>query len=58
MLGDCCADFKTHCHSNYEDIDVPSIHDALVQKNLSVCTTVYHDQKAFTGWMFSKCPSS
>ena len=56
VFGDCCVDFKTHCHANYEDI--PSIHDAVVQKNLSVCTTDYHYHKADTGWIFSKCPSS
>ena len=56
VFGDCCVDFKTHCHDNYED--TPSIHNAVVQKNLSVCTTVYHDHKVDVGWMFSKCPSS
>ena len=45
-----------HCHVDYEDIQ--SINDAFVQKNLSVCTTVYRYHEADPGWMISKCPSS
>ena len=52
VFGDCCADFKTYCQVN-------STLDAVVaQKNLSVCTKVYHNENVEVGYLLSKCPSS
>ena len=50
VFGDCCADFQTHCQVNIalEEIDY--------QKNLSVCTAVYHKNKAEVAYLISKCP--
>ena len=56
VFGDCCVDFKRHCNVDIENN--ASLHDAVNQKNLSVCTTVYHNDKAEVGYMISKCPSS
>ena len=56
IFGDCCVDFKTHCHVDLEDY--ASLHDAVYQKNLSVCTTVYNNDNAEVGYMLSECPSS
>ena len=56
VFGDCCVDFKTHCHVDIENN--ASLHDAVDQKNLSACTTVYNYDKAEVGYMLSECPSS
>ena len=56
VFGDCCVDFKTHCHVDLEKYT--SLHDAVDQKILSVCTTVYHNDIAEVGYMISKCPAS
>ena len=52
VFGDCCADFQTHCQTNLalDEIDY--------QKNLSLCTTVYHNWKTEVAYLISKCPSS
>ena len=52
MFGDCCADFETHCQI-YTTLDA-----TFVQKNLTFCTKVYHNENADVGYLLSKCPSS
>ena len=50
VFGDCCADFQTHCQTNLalEEIDY--------QKNLSVCTAVYHYKNTEVAYLICKCP--
>ena len=67
VLDDCCADFNTHCQVNViPDVTTvrknvsahANLRDTVVRKNLSVCTTVYHNKDIEVGYIISKCPSS
>ena len=56
VYGDCCADFQTHCQIDFEDN--LSLHDTVDEKNLSVCTPVYHNYNVEVGYMYTKCPAT
>ena len=67
VFGDCCVDFNTHCQVNViPDVTTvrknvsahANLRDTVVRKNLSVCTTVYHNKDIEVGYIISNSPSS